>query len=330
MRIGIISPNLLLNNYANRADIADDFPWEIDSLGKKAALLFDKLYLTHDLETTCTMIGSVSGEFESDPRNVTLRYLIAKGLIVTPEDLGFASGGEFIEANLKGVAAKLHTQLLRVGNPTYNADDDFQLIGQPDVGDFVAHDGWHPRTRLQQHNYESLLLRRNAALLREAIAAETPIVARLFEEPWTRDLSHPVWRVVLTEMPALDTKAPWEDVLSFRAEKRTQHLIRKLRLWIRKTVAEEWSPSELEDEVRELVYEYGNHLGIARLSGGRGIWEFLITGAAELVEDVVKLRFGKIAKLATAMIDRKVRFLEEEAKAPGRELALIPEMKQRF
>jgi hypothetical protein len=337
MRVGIISPNLLLNSYPDAKDADEYFPWEMDSLGKKAALLFDKLYLTHDLEMTSEIIGSTSGEFENDPRNVTLRYLVKRGLIVRPEDLGFSSTDEFIKSSLKGAAAKIHLQLVRVGNPSI--EDGSEFIGQPDVGDFAAHDGWHPRAKrgrgaaqilLAQRKYESLLLRRNAAMLRQSGLEETAVVASLFEERKTKELSHPVWKVLLREMPDLDTRAPWEDVLGFRSEERTQHLIRSLRRWIRKIVAEEWTETALQDEVRELIFEYESHLKVARLSGGKGVLEVLITGAAELAENVVKLRFGKIAKLASAMINRKVKLLEEEAKAPGRELALLPEMKLRF
>jgi hypothetical protein len=125
-------------------------------------------------------------------------------------------------------------------------------------------------------------------------------------------------------------QCPWEDILDFRAEDRTQHLVRSLRRWIRKIVAEEWTQAELEDEVRELVYEYECHLRVARLSGGKGVLNCIIAGAAELAEDVIKLRLGKIADLVTAMLDRRTKLLEAETQAPGRELALIPELRKRF
>ena len=131
-------------------------------------------------------------------------------------------------------------------------------------------------------------------------------------------------------MPDFDTRAPWEDVFDFRAEDRTQHFIRSIRRWIRKIVTEEWTQAELEDEVRELVYEYENHLRLARLSGGRGVLRCIITGIAELAEDVIKLRLANIAQLVTAMIDRKTKLLEAETQAPGREVALISELKKRF
>jgi hypothetical protein len=45
---------------------------------------------------------------------------------------------------------------------------------------------------------------------------------------------------------------------------------------------------------------------------------------------VVKLRLGKIAKLAGAILNRRASLLQDEANARGRELALIPETRLAF
>jgi hypothetical protein len=37
--------------------------------------------------------------------------------------------------------------LIQVRNTGIEEDDEAVLIGQPDVGDFAAHDGWHPRVK---------------------------------------------------------------------------------------------------------------------------------------------------------------------------------------
>lgn len=340
MRVGIISPNLILNNDDfNKMQEDPDLPWPFDSLAKKVSLLFDKIYVTQDLDVTCTLLGS-DGSFEENPEALTLKYLADQGFILTPPQLGYNSPKEFLKGNLKGIAAQINSELMRIGNPGIGEEDEEYLIGQPEVSWLAAHDGWHPRANQkhlrrmniprQQQAYESLLLRRNAALLREAGVADVSVVGRLFEDTHNEDRRNPVWKVVLKEIPQLDIRASWQDVLSFRQEERTQHLTRSLRRWVRKTVTEDLTPAELEDEVRELVYEYENHLRIARMSASKGIFEFLITGAAELAENVVKLRFGKIAELASAIRNRKVKLLEQEANAPGRELALISEVKKRF
>jgi hypothetical protein len=333
MRVGVLSPNVLLNVDDVNAMYEDpDRGWRFDSIAKRASLLFDKVYLTQDLDATCTLLESVDGDSDSNPYSTTLRYLAEQGFILLPKDLGYTSADDFLKSNIVGTVAEINRELLSIGNPGIEGDED-ELIGQPDVGDFAAHDGWHPRARRsltigdQRRMYESLLLRRNAALLRQAGLSDVAVVGRLYHEPQNIEHQSPLWKVVISEMPLLDSHASWPDVLDFRMEDRTQHLARSLRRWARKIVSESWTEGELQDEIRELLYEYENHLRIARMGANRGVLEFLITGTADLIEDIMKLRLGRIGKLASVLRERKVKLLQEEAHAPGRELALLSELK---
>lgn len=45
---------------------------------------------------------------------------------------------------------------------------------------------------------------------------------------------------------------------------------------------------------------------------------------------MIKLRPGKIAKLAAAILNRRANLLSEESAAPGGELALVPKAKGAF
>lgn len=302
-RIGVISPNLAYgpdwDPFSERADSV----WPLESLAKKVSLLFDRIYLTHDLDVTCEIVGG----YEETTETATLRYLAQRGVLFRPEELGYASGETFVLSNTIGAAGSLHRRLLRAGNPYMNEEPgEVKYIGQPDIGDFDASNGWHPRSRngwndpkikTRKMLYEALLMRRNVAMLRVAGFENVSVVGRQYERIPIAKRSHPAWSVVLKELPQLDTRAPWEDILGFRQEERTQHLVRSLRRWVRKVVAEEWTEAELEDEIRELVYEYERHLRMARISGAKEALEILMIGSAELVENVIKLRLGKSQSL---------------------------------
>lgn len=334
-RAGVISPNLAYGLDWYPDSNHDDAVWPLESVAKKVSLLFDRIYLTHDLEMTCEIIGGYAENAET----ATLRYLAERGLLFSPRELGY-SGEAFVAAYTRGVAGALHRRLIRVGNPHMNEEPgETKYIGQPDIGDFDASNGWHPRSRVgwddpkiktRKMLYETLLMRRNMAMLRAAGFENVAIVGRQYENLPPAKQAHPVWSVVIKELPQLDTRAPWEDILGFRAEERTQHFIRSLRRWVRKIVAEQWSASELEDEIRELIYEYERHMRASRISGAKEALEVMITGAAELAEDIVKLRLGKIAKLVAGILQRRASVLQEETTAPGRELALIPETRLAF
>lgn len=336
MHVGVVSPNAMFNIADENAAYDDpDQSWGFDNLAKRASLLFDKLYLTDNLDLTREIVGHYD---EADPKSQTLQYLEDRGLILRPQDLGFATGAQFIGASIKGSVADLHDQLLRVGNPSNNCEPgDCTYVGQPDIGDFEAHDGTHPRSErgwddpdieVLEARYESLLLARNAAMLRQAGLTSVAIVGRLRGQGETSRDAHPAWEVVIREMPDFDVRAPWEDVFGFRAEERTQHLIRSLRRWLRKIVSEDWSPAELEDEIRELVYEYEVHLRANRLVGGTGMLTCLITGTADVAESLVKFRLTHLAELVSAALDRSGRLRQAELTAPGHELALLSELKK--
>lgn len=336
LRVGVISPNLVNGPDWDADSGRDDAAWPLESVAKKVSLLFDRIYLTQDIEVTCEIIGGYAENTET----ATLRYLAERGLLFTPKELGYDSGEAFVAAYTAGAASALHRRLVRVGNPWGDQEPgEMKYIGQPDIGDINASNGWHPRSRAgwndpkiktRQMLYETLLMRRNVAMLGAAGFENVAIVCRQYENLPATKQTHPVWRVILNELPQLDTRAPWEDILSFRAEKRTQHFVRSVRRWVRKIVAEEWSAAELEDEIKELVYAYEQHMRVSRISGVKESLEVIITGAAELAEDVVKLRLAKLGRLVVAILNRRASLLREDVMAPGQELALIPETRRTF
>lgn len=335
-RIGVISPNLAYSLDWPADSDHGGAVWPLESVAKKASLLFDRIYLTHDLDVTCEIVGG----YEESTETATLRYLAERGLLFRPEELNYDSGNAFVSAHTTGAAGGLHRRLIRVGNPYGNEEPgEMKYIGQPDIGDIDAQNGCHPRSRVGWNDpkintrkmlYETLLMRRNVAMLHAAGFDNVSIIGRQYENIPPAKRSHPVWSVVLKELPQLDIRAPWEDVFGFRQEERTQHFVRSFRRWVRKIVAEDWSTAELQDEIKELVYEYERHMRASRISGVKEALEIIITGAAELAEDAIKLRLGKIAKLAAAVLNRRATLLREEATAPGHELALIPETKRAF
>ena len=85
MRVGVISPNIV-SNIADYNAMTEDpnLAWPFELLAKRSALLFDKLFLTEDLELTQEVIQSSSG-FDSDPQSGLLQYLMTKKILITVE-----------------------------------------------------------------------------------------------------------------------------------------------------------------------------------------------------------------------------------------------------
>ena len=343
MRIGVISPNIVSNvaDY-NAMQENPKLEWPFDTLAKKSALLFDRLFVTENLELTCEIVSN-SYASDENPLSALLRYLTQKNILFHPSDLGYTSHDEFLKDNLIGDGYRLHEQLKKVGNLSNNCEPgETTYLGQPDISDFEAHDGNHPRSqrysnplsqsspdpaiRLSQEKYESLLLRRNVALLKQAGVKDIALVSEVPGSTKITKQTHPVWRVVINEMPEMSMGIPWIDVLGFRDEHRTQHLIRSLRRWVRKVVTEDWTEHELQDEIQELVFEYEQHLVKQSVFGTTSKLSFVICGIGEISEDLVKLRISRIARLVSAAVDKR-KYLADPT-TPGHELALIPEIKR--
>jgi hypothetical protein len=103
MRVGVVSPNILNDIDAHNAMYEDPRnPWPFEGLAKKSSLLFDKLYLTENLQLTYEIVGGGSGIYEDDPKSGTLQYLAEQGLILIPQDLGYASGRALLQTTSKG------------------------------------------------------------------------------------------------------------------------------------------------------------------------------------------------------------------------------------
>ena len=340
-RIGVISPNLLLNvDDFNKTFEDKGMQWPFETLAKRVAFLFDKIFVSDDLDLTYEVMGSCSGDFDDDPTIKTLRFLHKEGFVVGPTDLGIPRINDFISRKPETLSARLHHELLRIGNPGI---EDFQrelLVGQPDVGWIAWHDGWHPRREFvdklsmpieqQELLYENLLIRRNMAFLREEGYQDSVIAGQLYGHTADTSTTSVVWRIVIAEMPQLSLDVPWQDVLDFRKEEQTQQLSRGLRRWVRKTASENLSAAEVEDEVRYLLGEYKRHMKVSGMKADRAALEFLVPHDAQVDTEGVEQNFNCLSDLARVTRASRLELLEAEMKAPGRELALIPKLRKRF
>jgi TIR domain len=340
-RVGVISPNILLNiDDVNKIEIDKAVQWPFEALAKKTSFLFDALFVSDNLDLTYEIIGSCSGEFDDDPTVNTLRFLNQKRFLVGPEDLGLPRVNDFVSHNPDSLTARLHQELLRIGNPGI---EDFQkelLVGQPDVGSFAWHDGWHPRQEFvdklgmtieqQELLYENLLLRRNMAFLREAGYQDSVVAGQLYEHMADIPTTYIVWKIAIGELPQLSLDVPWKDILEFREEEQTQQFSRGLRRWVRKTVSEKLSAAEVEDEIRYLLGEYEKYVKIAGMKADRAGLSFLVPQNLNRENNEVEENFTRISDLAQIARSHELALLEAEMKAPGRELSLIPKLRERF
>jgi hypothetical protein len=70
------------------------------------------------------------------------------------------------------------------------------------------------------------------------------------------------------------------------------------------------SKRDVADELEWLLHEYESHMRSHKMKTQKGLFETVVTVAAEVAEDLAKLKLGKLAKLPFELSTRKIELLE--------------------
>jgi hypothetical protein len=154
------------------------------------------------------------------------------------------------------------------------------------------------------------------------IALNSPITSGLNVEA--------VLKTIVKNLPVPDEDTPWEAITDFRSDPQSRHRYLALRHWAHEVANSRMTGRELEDKLEWLISDYEQHMRIHRMKYRRGVLETVVTVAAEILENALKLRLGKLAKGIFSYKEHRIALLEAEMKAPGREIAYIVAARQQF
>jgi len=139
-----------------------------------------------------------------------------------------------------------------------------------------------------------------------------------------------VQRIAINAMPEPDEGTSLEQILDFRSDPDAKGKMLALRRWMSGMVKASATPREIVEELEWLLHEYQAHMRLHRMKIRRGIWETIIVGGAEIAEDLVKIRWGKLAKVPFSISAKRIELLEAEQSAPGKEIAYIARVRGEF
>ena len=97
-----------------------------------------------------------------------------------------------------------------------------------------------------------------------------------------------------------------------------------------KVLASEYTIQQAKDELEYLLYQYQKSLDIHKIKFKQGIFQSIIVGSAELLENAVRLKFSNMAKGFFKAQADKAELLNIELNSPGAEIAYIYETKKIF
>lgn len=135
-------------------------------------------------------------------------------------------------------------------------------------------------------------------------------------------------RVATNTLPVPHADSPWEDILAFQHEMRTQQWA--FRRFLSATATKVKTEPEIADEIEWMVEQYSKAMAIYKLKASQSFVDVFVITPLEIIESLVKFNWSKIAKGALQVSKRKVELMEAEMKAPGRECAYVFDARQRF
>lgn len=129
--------------------------------------------------------------------------------------------------------------------------------------------------------------------------------------------------IVVGNIPLPSETTPWEQIIDFRDDPDSRQRLLSLRQWTRDVTAGNMKPFEIEEKLEFLLEEYRAHMRLHKMKFGHGALQTVITTTAEIIENLVKVSVGKIAKSLFDVQEKRIALLEAERKAPGREVSYV-------
>jgi len=268
---------------------------------KQAALLFDHIVIAlgYNLRVEPEYDFVLSTYAELD-------YLFEKGVIVEPKVPPIANEDTEVNAAWSAMSGALETvKGLAMHDPVRSVLVDMAAFALT----------FAERLRLQRYTGH------------RATALISP---RLSSAAFPSGGAPNVISIVLSAMPVPDESTPWESVLEFRNDPEAREKYLRLRHWMNAQRLQTTPPAHIVDELRFLLSEYEAYMRLHQMKIHTELLESIVTGAPEVIEQLLKFQFGKLAKGLFTFRHRQLELTEAESKAPGREVAYIVEAKHRF
>jgi hypothetical protein len=159
---------------------------------------------------------------------------------------------------------------------------------------------------------------------------QLPLPTELFGHSWQRKAAKKevTLRVSLDALPVPDGTSSWQDILDFRTEMSDKQW--DFRRFLHTLSTTKQSKKEIEDDIEWRLREYRNAMKVHRMNSSQGAVDVYLVSPLEIIEDLAKFQWSRLAKNILSVSKRQVELLEAEMNANGRECAYIFEAQRRF
>lgn len=152
----------------------------------------------------------------------------------------------------------------------------------------------------------------------------------LFERSGRLRAANDVVEVVLNRLPMPSDDAPWEAILEFREDADAKGYLVGLRNWMTDVTQSKLSQKELEEKLDWLLFERSQRLLAHKIACKVGTFGATFVASMSLVEDLLKIRWGKAASGLVSLLSGKAQLTKLELDSPNLEVNYILKVQERF
>jgi hypothetical protein len=139
-----------------------------------------------------------------------------------------------------------------------------------------------------------------------------------------------VVEIVLRKVPMPSEDAPWEKILEFRDDPETKGFLQGLRVWMADLSKEGFSPVEATEKLDWMLFQRERHLKVHKITYNLTAFGEVFVAIMDVLEDVVKIKWGKAARGIVGLTRRKAELMKLEVESPAREVHYLMKARRAF
>jgi hypothetical protein len=139
-----------------------------------------------------------------------------------------------------------------------------------------------------------------------------------------------ITEVVLSKIPMPSELTPWEAIFDFKSDEEAQGYLQGLKVWMSDLARQKLTATEASEKLDWLLFQHKKHLEMHKLSYRWGTLGGTFVAAAEILEDLAKIKWGKAAGAVVSIFDKRVELMKAELSNPAKEVSYIVKAQEQF
>jgi hypothetical protein len=319
-------------------------PTSEQTLFKKEALMFNRIAVPL-LASILPVIRSINPE--SISLITEIEWLLEQGIVFEPNTAEINMAGKNNEAEIYRLLE--HNYMKPVN--TYFKSGEFDSVqrfndSEPDqVIKEIGLDAYiEKRKQVLGHwmclvNAGQYYTRRICIQLQEANGLNvTPIFSRNLDVPAALNKKkNEVIEIILSALPMPDESTAWEQIIEYRSDPDSYKKFLSLRSWVSEVARMELKPNEVEEKLISLINDYQNHMKTHKIKTRLDTLKTIVIAEVGFITGGWFTGLGALSGIVGMVVaplysikQRQISLMEEEQKAPGKEVAYIIKAKETF